>query len=581
MRKIIYITFCMLTSLLLGSCSNDFLDENNKEIVGTVGELITIYNSDNSFQTLTVNVPQAENRSYTIKQYPNWMKFTAMESKFQAGVAEMGFYLVVENDYTGFQQEGPLVLDIEGLGYVELHVRYTNLGNPVIVIFPEDIYFPREITESSFEIMNTGDGYLDWKIVSKPEWITFQYPGEQEGRIPQRSSKRLYINCNRADLTQGTYKGDIVIESNSKGSAQPGGKVTSKVKVSMEVIPMENPKNVLPISGSVVGAKFDKKHNLLYVLTKSPSELIIYDIKRGGEPNVQKFPISGAPGCFSLSEDGNQLFVGCSGKLLHYEASSMRLVKSVDLDFMPFDVIYGENDWCYLSPNADSGGSGMYCVNIKTNEIKTSKLTLGYWSMSTKAYFTKTPGVSKLLATSSSLSPSGVYLFDITEPVPNEQSPGQYWHVGYSNNRPLWLSENGDLIYTSQGVILRNPAKKTIEGDLLPMGYLSDYYMHWIDHCEANHSIWNVPQPDFYQSAEYNVFRENDTDYSTMDYMKSSDYVTTINNVKAFYKTCVHYIFSNKEGTVLFMVKNVNNYGLYSPNSEYINDWSLEYVGIN
>lgn len=585
MKKTLNILFYLFTCLLFWSCNNDFVEENKKVFFETFNEPYVFYNSENQHLNLKVSVPEAKNSNYKIWQYPKWMKFQTMDGKFNDGNVDLEFNLNLENDHLGFSQSGTVILDIDNLGCIQLRVQYSNIGNPTISIPTKNLDFGTNTTDNFFEIRNSGDGNLRWKITNWPTWISPPNYGNLEGSISSHGSQQIYLKCNRGDLTPGKYTGEITIESNSRGTTQVNGVTTSKVSVQMEIMALENPGNVWSIDGKVTAAKFDKRSDLLYITTNSPSELIVFDMKQTdpSKITVVRKPISGAPGCLALSEDGSKLFIGCNGKLLQYETSTITHVKSIDLDFLPFDVIYGENDWCYLSPDVDYSSDGIYCVNIKTNEIKIPKFKPGFGHLYPRTYFTKTPGISKLLATRTSVSPSGVFLIDIAEPVPNENTVIQYWHEGYSNGRPLWLSADGDLLYTSNGSILRNPAKKSIDGDLLPIGYLpykNTYsYAGWIDHCDNNHSIWASSTPDYYSDwNDYNALKINDTDLSTKSTLKSSDYVTTINGVKAFYPTSIHYIFSNKTGSMLFMVKNVNNWSLHVPNREYVNAWSLEYL---
>ena len=576
MKRLIYITFCLFTGLCLWSCNNDFLDENKKELVAAAEEPIFIYNSDDPVQKLTISSSSVQNQKFTVWQYPSWIKFNTLESKFHSGTAELEFQLKIDFDFVGYQAGGIIILDIDGIGCVEFEIYYYNAGNPVINTYPENIDFGKNVLESEIYIQNSGYGELFWKIVSKPEWISFQNQ-PTEGIVSQNGNLVAFVSCVRGDLEPGTYTGEIVIESNSRGDSRLNDIFTSKIPVSMEVLPMINPGNVWPIEGTVTGAKFDKKRNLLFVTTSSPNELIVFNIKQippSGEGVLRRISLGSAPRCLSLSENGDHLFVGVGGELLQYDVSTMNLVKSIELDFIPFDVVYGENDWCYLSPDVNYSNNHVYCVNIKTGEIRIPQFGNSF-GLSTRAYFTKTPGEAKILLTRSSVSPAGVLLFDISEPIPNEQTKTQYWHEDYGLRRPFWLSGNGDLLYTGDGSVLRNPAKRATGSDLMPIDKLPYSNIRWIDLCEVNNSIWGATRAD---ESDSKVFRLNSSGYSQISSMEPSDHVATIDNVKKFYPTSAHYVFSNSTGTILFIVKNVNNRSFWS--YDYINAWSMEYLEI-
>ena len=586
MKKSIYIIFSLFASLCLWSCSNDFLEENKKTLVGSVEKTIVIYNSGDSYRTIELELPSLQNREYTILQYPKWMQFDDFEGKFGSENIELRFRLNIEYDHVGNQLNGIIIIDVDNLGCIEINVSYQNIGNldignPVIEISRQNIDFGKKLEEVDFEIRNVGDGDLQWNVVSYPEWITcpdyihYDYWG---GIIYGKGSVQTKAICTRANLEPGIYTGEIMIESNSQGANKEGNKPVVKISVSMEVIEMVNPENIWPIEGTVTDSEFDKKHNLLFVATMWPNELLVFNIQQippSGESVLKQISLESAPRCLSLSENGDYLFVGIGGKLLQYNVPTMELVTSIELDFIPFDVVYGENDWCYLSPDVNYNNNHVYCVNIKTGEIKTPAFGSAFGYLSTKAYFTKTPGVPKILATSTSHSPSGVYLFDISQPVPDEQSVVQFWHENYSAGRPFWVSGNGDLVYTGDGSVLRNPAKRVTGDDLMPIDRLPYNNIRWIDLSDVNNSLWGATRPD---TDDSKIFRLNRSGYSQISSMQPSDHVTTIGNVKNFYPTSAHYVFSNSTGTILFIVKNVNNRPFWS--HDYVNAWSIEYLEI-
>ena len=577
MKRLIYITFCLFTGLCFGSCNSDFLEENKKTLIGSLEEPILIYDSNDLNKTVELEYPSLQNKKYTIWQYPQWMKFDALKGEFKDGHAELKFRMNIVTDHIGNRLDGVIVLDVENLGCVEIYVLYYTLGSPIVNISPSSLQFGREQEEAFFDIRNIGVGDLSWSIISCPEWIVPSVSTCKDCMIPQGGAIRVNVGCARDNLASGVYTGEIVIENNFYGLNIPGKAKISKIPVSMEVLTLVNPENVWLIDGIVTGARFDKKRDLLFVTAKSPNELIIFDTKQPTPSGmtVSKVSLGSAPRCLSLSEDGDYLFVGLERQLLQYDVSSMALVKSIELNFIPFDVVYGENDWCYLSLVAEYNYKSIYCVNIKTGEIRIPEFSYFPGSFYTEAYFTKVPGEAKILLTCSSILPPGVFLFDISEPGSNEQATVQYWHKDYSLGRPFWLSKNGDLVYTGDGSVLRNPAKGVPGDDLIPVDKLPYNEIRWIDRCDATQSLWGATRPDVLDYSK--VFRLNSSGYSQINSMMPSDHVATINHVKDLYPTAAHYVFSNSAGTMLFMVKNINNSPYWF---NYVNAWSVECLEI-
>ncbi len=569
-KKCLYLLVCLFTGIYFSSCNNDFLNEKEDEpqLSITIRDTVYVDNTQlNSTCILTFSLPELKNSRYKILQFPSWIEFNSLHGTFDSnGITELQYQVhPPENNFLGYKEMGTLILEMETgtYRYISIFFCYENVGNPALMLSTISIDFGQKSKVQYISLYNYQSGLLRWKILEAPEWIA---AGSSQGTI-LTGPVEIALHCRRADLTPGSYTGEVVIQSNDRNNP------IQKIDVRMEVLEMGQETGIYAIKGTVAGSCFDKERGLLYVAAKSPDNLLIYDVKAGPDKlSCKEIALNRAPSCISLSEDGKLILIGSAGQLSAYNTQSGTFTHNIDLDFNVFDVVYGENGYCYMTPDTEENvWEALYYINLATGEIKNKHSDHIY----VRSRFRKVKGSPLLLSTRNQVYPSGLTLIDISGGTPGTEL---YWHEEL--NKQFWMSEDGKYIYTGANAVIETP-DLTTGRDIYPITYFSNSHRTagWVDHNQQTNTLWFVEKPDSWGYGR-EIFKVDVIGYYLLQQrIEPSDYVTTLNGVRDYYLTCVHYLFTNKTGNYLYLVKNLSNVANSGMKTNY-NDWSIEVVQV-
>jgi hypothetical protein len=195
------------------------------------------------------------------------------------------------------------------------------------------------------------------------------------------------------------------------------------------------------------------------------------------------------------------------------------------------------------------------------------------WSlMYEKTYIRKVPGKPYLVCTRPMLSPTGIIIYDITSGIANETIT--YYHTSIGK---FLISEDTTRLYGSYKDVYVLPPYDAQFHSSSPaiIGQIDSEFntICAIDECPAINSIFAAFSIYNYSSGVTETSSYIDQ-YSTTnlgrirEFNVSPVYVTE-NGINSVYETGARYVFVNKEGSMLFAVKNLKE----SYNKEY---WTIE-----
>lgn len=546
----LFILFACIS--LTNGCSDSFLKE--EPVLEGSFEPIYVETQNGELQMLTLDLSEAGNAPFQIRQYPNWIQFQEMNGVFSNGMTTIPFKILPEA-LLNSGNSGDVIISIKGFGLVLLDVIVGKKEEPAeisIFISPEALDFQSEVNELSFTMHNQATEFVSWKMVSCPDWIQLE---KTEGLLQLYESVSMKATCIRSHLAPGTHTARITLEF-----SQPNGTTkTRHISVSARVLEYTNPTDLIEIEGSVADAAYCEETDRLFIATRNPNRLLIY----GQGEKISAIDLSKAPNCITLSEKGKQLFIGHSGLISYLDSSTQQVNQTFELDFNVFSLAYGENGRLYISPDADFLYEPIVYLNVNTGQLLRKESQNLYGG---RAYLKKIKDTPTLLCTRTMSSPSGATLLDISDGTPGVE---KYWHLDMGGN--FWFSKNHQYLYDAYGKIFATPNFNTGQ-DLLPLGKL-DAYMNanWIDHCPQTNSLWVARNESF--NNEDNVLRYHAEDYRLLESFKISPYATTINGTLSYYNTIPHYIFSDKTGTRVYIIKNVFISYFDNPDA-----WSMEII---
>jgi len=122
------IVFLLIIWLLLGSCSDDFLEKNQRTLTMLSGK--ALISSQDPDPAIHIELGLAGSESFYIASYPAWMVWESMHGKFDNGSVTLNFKVKrSEGQSETATLSGIVILDIDRIGLIGLEVVYGNIGN--------------------------------------------------------------------------------------------------------------------------------------------------------------------------------------------------------------------------------------------------------------------------------------------------------------------------------------------------------------------------------------------------------------------------------------------------------------------
>ncbi|MFV0593826.1 MAG: BACON domain-containing protein [Draconibacterium sp.] len=561
LKSIRLITFVTLAALLLVACDFNYPEERLEDTYST--DLEYHFDVGASDVALAFQITEMGNSAYQVIVYPQWAEVTTPEGKLQNG---NGFVPLRFINPEGFMQngraEGYIYIRIGDQGIFRFLISYgeKNTENPNVngeeymTVSTAAIDFAYD-ERSSFTIENPGEVGKNWFIQNIPSWLELSHTS---GYLAPGESLTIECMVNREGLTPGSYSQIINIESDRP-------QLSAGILMEMLIEDPGDPVNSASlkwISGTVKDAYYCKVTDYLYILTASPNALLV---KTPGVDSLVTYPLERIPNCIDITADGKTMAIGYNQALVDLrDAATYEQIKLYETDCVPFDLVFGENDWCYLSPDDDQWVS-LYSLNL-TNGVTFRTQSAQFYE---KSILRKMPGKPLIYITRPQLTPGGIQIVNIEGGIPNDTVPG--WHEETGSN--IWLSLDGSKIIAGDKDVHNTPEYTTETSHLdLPRSGKFEVPRNYITSLDYNTALkcYFVSCSDYYWGTENadNIYQVNEVSYSAEKSLKVGyypGYVGTHYNPGM----AVHHVFSNSEGTRLFALKNVKR-------ELEMNVWALE-----
>jgi hypothetical protein len=550
MKNKLNILVLLLICFAMYRCDDSFLEGQGPNLHQLQDTLFVV--NDEVIEDLELRFPMAGNGAYTIVQFPGWMQFKTLEGKFNDGKTVLSY---VAKNIAATQQLGVyygyIEMKIAGYGSLMIPVAYGNFGHPVISTSPSTMAIG-DRQSMFFIIKNTSNGILFWQTGPLPAWLELS---DDKGIIGPNESVTLIATVNRQAIEIGTYSGRFTIYSNS-------AERTTLIDVSMEVTRANSVVSQEAIAGEMTDAVYLKDKDIMVLCTKIPNRLLVYDFNHNKKHVIE---LDKSPACIDFSADGKKAVVGYNlGAVSRIDMVNFRVEKTLNIDCIPHDVVYGENEWCYITPTANQW------TKLRNLNLETGELILGKISIYEKTIIKRQVNTNILIGTRLNLSPNGIEIFKINPNYLVNDTVGNL-HIDTSN---FWLSEDGNRMFCGNGNIYRTPMYPSWNDmnsqDPQLIGRLEAKLerVNWIDHNSLTNSLF-VAESSYYlpsvieqfDASNYNLKRE----IPVQKYQLNSE----------SYSANVHYIFSNREGNLLFLIKKV------SDQYQLSNGWSYETLSVD
>jgi hypothetical protein len=334
--------------------------------------------------------------------------------------------------------------------------------------------------------------------------------------------------------------------------------------------------NVSPIEGKVIDACYNKSTDQMVIATQSPNRLNITHTTSGTSTVIN---LDKSPQCMEISLDGKTLIVGYTiAEAAIFSLETNSLLQSFPLDCVPFDVALGQNGWCYISAD-ETNDHNLRSLNLTTGKLNSGKPASFISSMYGRSEIIKIPGQSLLAVSRTSVTPSGLLLFNIDHEIPNDTI--SYWHYDYNK---MWILNDGSRFIASYGNCYYMPkynSKIFTQPSITGFGRLniSQLRITSLDQCDAKHSFFAAERNVAIVYTNYmdrnDIIEQFDAaNFNLIRTYKPSLTVVKKTNTVVLLKNEVLHVFTNKAGTKMYAIRAI------TPEMD-VKQWSVETFDIN
>ena len=571
MRRSVPYFIALIAVLCAVSCSNDFLEDNKKEIDGYELDASLLVVPSQTYTEVSITLPDLKNKSFSVFKYPQIIHFDSFKGKIDE-TGKLTLNIKVDDFHTEVSPDiysiGEIILNIEGFGLLQIDVQHQNYGNPEASLSTDLIDFYIHHNAPDFEIQNKKNGILFYKLAECPSWITLDSwsstpleMGEIQS-VMQYGAASFRVTPVTNNLESGIHEGNIVFETSDLANRR----LTVKVKI--KIRDYRNPDSMIPIEGVVADAKMDKSTNTLILVTQNPAKLITYnvDTKIKREKELQYNPYA-----INLSSDGKTILLGESKNLEFVDFASLSTKENIEVNFIVSDIVDGENGFYYFANEKKE----IYSFNATSKFIK-KQIDNGdfSWNLIEGEKLVKIKNKPFLASTIKSQSPNGLYLLDISDPENMKRK--KYWHESFGGM--LLTSEDQKQLYSFRSSVYQFPdenSENIYSTGEMKTKFQSYINFDWIHHASSTATIWGSYV--FYDQENYKYVNAvtgfNDHTLQEGKTYLLNDYVTTINGKKDYYSTKASFFFAIKNGNELVLIKNVNN-------TYDFNAWHIETIDV-
>jgi len=535
------------------SCSNKFLEQNEVDLY-SLADTVFVTSFDENVE-VSLQTPLVEDFEYTIFMQPRWLSFGSMHGKMENGIIALDFN-VLHGEVPAYNPVlyGMLYLDVEELGIISLTVAYTSFRNAEMQHYPSEFTFQSALPQTLI-ISNTGQGLLVWEMTSKPDWLTVSLTIDT---IWPYESRAIEVGIIPGMLTTGeTARDTIKILSNARFSH-----TLIPVNITLPFIPPSDPGQQTSI---LTDADYHHGTGIMAICTKSPNQIHLVNTVTGESDTIA---LDKTPVCISFTEDGHKALIGYSvASVAYLDIDSRQITAEYDIDCIPFDIVSGENGWCYITPVSDQWVK-LRNLNLTSGEVIASTTATTIYE---RALIRKIPGKPYMVGTQLGVSPSSLLLFDLTDGQAKDAVARYHESIGH-----FWLSKDGVRLYSAYRNVYTVPAYDgQFHSDSPPVyGNIGSAlsYINALDECPAISSVF-LSSTNYYSSGGTSSLIEqfNTTSLNKIKNYNVSPVRLNLSGTDYLYETTPRFIFVNKEGTEMYVLKNLRQ--------DYDNDsWFMETI---
>lgn len=415
------------------------------------------------------------------------------------------------------------------------------LSVPVTMVVPKTSSMKLSSTNILFDyfrnnmdvwLKNTGNTKFNWSA-SNANYYTLT-PGS--GSLAKGDSIKINITLNRESLQTGILYSNIVITNSDN--------VNQTINAVINVF--TNTKWML--DRKILDAEFCRNTNKIVIVSANPNRLSIIDPEL---KTIQDIPLNGIPNCVSINKNGDHAVVGHNGLISIVNLNTLTVEKEYFTSCNVLDILLTTSNWIYVFPY-DQGT--VRSINPTTGIENITPSIFNRAGASSRL----APSEKAIYSTNSGVYPGDVYKYSIENGVAEYLYDSSY-HGNDNMIGNLWLSEEGDKIFTKTNTILTVDSNKANDMNLFNLLTWNpgNVNTETLFHSKAANKIFLITESFENQNDTYgcNVLVYNYTNLGLMKQYPLEKYLIpvgeaggTICNAEGIF------VFANNTGTKLYVI---------------------------
>lgn len=218
MQRIIKSLVLFTLLCLIASCSNDFLKENQNNVIIPLGVSDIYISPDWSTTSRHFKLPSLKDADYEIVSKPTWLNVGSLSGHLSDSIADIQCSATKNSTFStvGIYIDF-MTVKADGKNY-KVPVTYITEGNPKVLVQNSLTLSYSVYSYASLQIQNTGLGILMWNVTSMPEWLAVDTSRlETNGQfIAQNNSYNIPLKFKIDKNITGSLTGKIVLSTNDK-----------------------------------------------------------------------------------------------------------------------------------------------------------------------------------------------------------------------------------------------------------------------------------------------------------------------------------------------------------------------------
>lgn len=257
------------------------------------------------------------------------------------------------------------------------------------------------------------------------------------------------------------------------------------------------PPSIASLPFAVEDAEFSASLNAIVAVSEAPNQLHVY---RPDTNQLVSVNLPLAPICVGVSPDGHSAVVGHDAWISHVDLVNAALVQTVPVPTLVTDIVMGADNWAYVFPGSGSF-PGIFSINLVTGEQVESQ-----GSIYDRTIARLHPGGTAMYGADTVVSPADIEKYGISGGIAQVLYDSPY-HGDYPMCGNLWISADGQRIYTACGYVFRSSTASS--QDMRYVGSFSKpVNIEWAAHTQTGSNIAVLPfqASDSTQDGEIQYF---------------------------------------------------------------------------